>query len=56
MMSDPLVQSKLAIALHEASNGTITIPAAMTRITGYANQLGNALNATSQANAGPTSR
>jgi len=56
VMTDPMVQSKLAIALREASQGGVTIPAATARIAGYANQLGNSVNATSQASDGPTNQ
>jgi hypothetical protein len=43
-LSDPEVQSKLAIAVNKASKGKITIPAANARVLGYMNQLGNAIS------------
>lgn len=53
-LTDPMVQSKLAMALRSVSKGGMTIPAATARVTGYLNQLGNSVNATSPENAGPS--
>lgn len=47
VLSDPMVQSKLAIALHQASKGSVTIPAAAARVASYTNTLGNAANSSS---------
>lgn len=41
-LTDPLVQSKLAIALRSASNGSMTLDASKLRVVGYVNALGNA--------------
>lgn len=43
VLTDPTVQSNLAIALNKASKGSLTIPAAAARIAGYTNQLGNSV-------------
>ena len=43
-LSDPTVQSKLAIALYKASKGTLTIPGAAARVVSYTNQLGTAVS------------
>lgn len=43
-LTDPAIQSKLAIALNKASKGSITIPAATSRVAAYVNQLGNAIS------------
>jgi len=49
VMSDPMVQSRLAIAVNRASKGKISITQARARIAGYANALGNASSADSSA-------
>lgn len=41
-LSDPAIQSKLAIALNKASKGSVTIDAAQARVLAYVNALGNA--------------
>ena len=41
-IDDPVVKSRLAIALNKAGRGSIPINAAASRIAGYANSLGNA--------------
>jgi len=41
VMSDPLVQSRLAIMLNKAGKGAIPINNAFTRVQGYVNALGN---------------
>lgn len=40
-MSDPMVQSRLAIAVSKASKGSVPIGAARARVAGYLNALGN---------------
>lgn len=47
-LSDPAVQSKLAIALNKGSKGTLSIGAAQARISNYANALGNAISSQPQ--------
>lgn len=42
VMTDPFVQSKLAIGLSRASKGTLPISVAQARVAGYVNALGNA--------------
>lgn len=41
-LTDPAIQSKLAIAVNKASKGSITIEAAQARVLSYVNALGNA--------------
>lgn len=43
ILTDPTIVSKMAIAMNKASQGSITIPAAVAKISGYANILGNSI-------------
>jgi hypothetical protein len=52
VFDDPLVKSKLAIALNRASKNGITIPMAQAKLGGYLNALGNASNAQPVADQG----
>lgn len=45
IVDDPLVKSKLAIALSKASKGTLTVPASLAKIAGYSNALGTSVEA-----------
>jgi hypothetical protein len=51
IMTDPMVQSKLAIALNTATKGKLPLNTAAARVAGYSNALGNAVASTSQPNA-----
>lgn len=44
VLTDPTVVSKIAIGMNKASKGTVTIPAAVAKITGYASVLGNSID------------
>lgn len=44
VLTDPTVQSNLAIAMNSASKGKYSIPVAQARIAGYANALGNSVS------------
>jgi hypothetical protein len=43
VIEDPMVQSKLAIAMHQGSKARVSIPVAMLRLNAYTNLLGNAV-------------
>lgn len=47
-LSDPDIQSRLAIAVSKASKGSVTVPAAAARVAGYVNQLGNSVDTTTE--------
>jgi hypothetical protein len=53
-LSNPAVQSSLAIALYRASKGSLSMSAASARAAGYAALVGNAVNA--QAGGDPTTQ
>lgn len=42
ILDNPVIKSKLAISLNQASKGAINLSSAMGRVEGYANSLGNA--------------
>lgn len=48
LLSDPAIQSKLAIALNKASKGSVTIDAAQARVAGYVNALAQGANQSSR--------
>lgn len=54
ILDDPFVKSRVAIALHRASKGGITIPMGLAKYQGYVDALGNASNA--QAQGGQTTQ
>lgn len=49
VLDDPIVKSKLAIAINKGAKGTGTLGAAQTRLAGYSNALGNAASAAGRA-------
>jgi hypothetical protein len=56
ILTDPAVQSRLAITLNRAGRGGLPIGASRARVAGYLNQLGTSVNATSSGSADQTSQ